>query len=183
MPFTTLTDDEERELHRLQRVYWREALSCEESKAHLAGWVMLGSALETLLILMVNVYADEAEQTGQAPQKNGQIKPLLAWNLAELLKVAKAANWLPAGLDLSGEWSGRKARVGDHAEVVRMVRNLVHPARFVADHPRGRVTSKFLQHQFEVMRACRDWLADRNNRSLIEHMKAEGIMQTSGNAA
>ena len=42
MPFTTLTDDEERELHRVQRVYWREALRCEEAKAHLAGCVMLG---------------------------------------------------------------------------------------------------------------------------------------------
>jgi len=57
---------------------------------------MLGSALETILILMVNIYADEAEQTGKAPMKKGQPKPLLDWQFVELLRVAKAANWLRA---------------------------------------------------------------------------------------
>ena len=35
MPFTTLTDEEEKELYRLSRFYWREALRCEEAKAYL----------------------------------------------------------------------------------------------------------------------------------------------------
>ena len=69
MPFATLTDEEEKELYRLQRVHGQEALRCEESKAYLAGCVMLGSALETILILMVNIYSDEAEQTGNVPTK------------------------------------------------------------------------------------------------------------------
>ncbi len=63
MPFTMLTDEEEKELNRLSRFYWREAMRCQKAKAYLAGCVMLGSALETLLILMVNVFSDEAEQT------------------------------------------------------------------------------------------------------------------------
>ena len=62
MGFTTLTDQEERELHRLSRVYWQEALRCEEAKAYLAGCVMLCSALETMLILMINCYSEEADQ-------------------------------------------------------------------------------------------------------------------------
>lgn len=44
MPFTTLRDEEEKELYRLSRFYWQEAIRCEESKAYLAGCVMLGSA-------------------------------------------------------------------------------------------------------------------------------------------
>ena len=32
MSFTTLSDDEERELHRLSHVYWKEALKCEKAK-------------------------------------------------------------------------------------------------------------------------------------------------------
>jgi hypothetical protein len=40
---------------------------------------------------------------------------------------------------------------------------------------RRRVTSKYLQRQFEVVLLCRDWLAERNNKSLREHMKVEGI--------
>jgi hypothetical protein len=39
MPFTILTDEEEKELHRLSQFYWKEALRCEQSKAYLAGCV------------------------------------------------------------------------------------------------------------------------------------------------
>jgi hypothetical protein len=170
MGFTTVTDQEERELHRLSRFYWKEAMRCEEAKAYLAGCVMLGSALETLLILMVNCYAEQAESTGQAPKRGGRVKPLLDWKLAELLRVAKAANWLPAGLDLADDWDHKKARIGDYAEVVRMLRNLAHPARYQADHAGKRVTQKYLKQQFDVVLLCRDWLADRNNKSLLQHL-------------
>lgn len=176
MPFTTLTEDQEKELYRLNRLYWREAVKCERAEAYLAGCVMLGSALETLLILMINCYADVAERTGAAPMKKGQTRPLLEWTLADLLKVAKVAQWLPAGLALTDDWNNRKTRIGDHAEVVRMVRNLAHPARYVEDHHRKRVTQKYLQRQFKVIEICRDWLAERNNRTLLDHMKAEGIL-------
>jgi hypothetical protein len=175
MPFTTLTDEEEKELCRLQRLYWREALRCEEAKAYLAGCIILGSALETLLILMVNCFSDEADQTGKSPVQKGKPKPLLAWDLAELLKVAKAAKWLPAALNQNDDWNTRKARIGDYAEVVRMVRNLAHPARYLKDHYRKRVTNKYLQRQFELVLLSRDWLLVHNNKALLEHMKAEGI--------
>lgn len=173
--FTTLSEDEEKELYRLQRLYWREALRCEEAKAYLAGCVMLGSALETLLILMINCHADEADGTGKIPIVRGKPKPLLKWKFIELLRVAKAANWLPSQLDLNDDWNSRKARIGDYAEVVRMVRNLVHPASYAEEHYRSRVTAKHLKWQFDVVLHCRDWLSARNNQSLLEHMKAEGI--------
>ena len=176
MPFITLTDEEEKELYRLQRLYWREALRCEESKAYLAGCVMLGSALETLLILMVNCYSDEADKTGKVPTIKGKPKPLLDWKFIELLRVAKAANWLPSQLDLNEVWNSKKALIGDYAEVVRMVRNLVHPTSYATEHYRSRVTAKYLQWQFNIVLHCRDWLSERNNKSLLEHMKAEGIV-------
>jgi len=88
MSFTTLSDDEERELYRLSSLYWKEALRCEEAKAFLAGSVLLGSALETLLILMVNCYPEEAELTGLIPMRKKVGRPLLEWDLADLLRVA-----------------------------------------------------------------------------------------------
>ena len=124
MPFTTLTDEEEKELYRLLHFYWQEALRCEKAKAQLAGCVMLGSALETLLILMINIYSDEADETGKVPTRKGKPKPLLDWQFIELLRVAKAAQWLPSALNLEDSWSSGKARIGDYAEVVRQVRNL-----------------------------------------------------------
>jgi hypothetical protein len=62
----------------------------------------------------------------------------------------KAANWLPSGLTSGADRDRRKAKVGDYAEVVRIVRNLVHPARYVEDHYRSRVTAKILRRQFEI---------------------------------
>jgi hypothetical protein len=77
MPFTTLTDQEEKELWRVSRFYWQEALRCARVKAYLAGCVTLGSALETLLILMINCFSDEVERTGQIPLKKGVPKSWL----------------------------------------------------------------------------------------------------------
>jgi len=175
MSFTTLSDDEERELYRLSSLYWKEALRCEEAKAFLAGSVLLGSALETLLILMVNCYPEEAELTGLIPMRKKVGRPLLEWDLADLLRVAKAANLLPSGLTFGADWDRRKAKVGDYAEVVRIVRNLVHPARYVEDHYRSRVTAKILRRQFEIVLLCRDWLVERNDKALREHMREEGF--------
>jgi hypothetical protein len=67
MPMTILTDEEEKELFRLQRFYWKEAIHCQDAKAYLAGCVMLGSALETLLILMVNAYGRKPRRPVKFP--------------------------------------------------------------------------------------------------------------------
>jgi hypothetical protein len=123
-----------------------------------------------MLILMVNIYADEAEATGMLPRRNNKPRDLIDWDLSQLLKIAKAGGWLPSALELTDDWSNRKAKIGDYAEAARMVRNLVHPGYYVKDHGRSRVTAKYLKQQFAVVELCRDWLAERNNRSLREHM-------------
>ena len=177
--FKMLSEEEEREFWRLYRLYWREAERCQEAKAYLAGCIVLGSALEALLILMVNVYDEEAEATGRIPTKDKKPKPLLDWDLADLLRVAKAANWLPAGLSLDEDWNSRRAKVGDYAEVVRIVRNLVHAGRYRKEHFRRRITRRYLEQQFEVVESCRGWLADHNAKSLLAHMREEEAAKES----
>lgn len=171
MSFDALDEHAERELYRLYGYYWREAGRCRMAKAYLAGCVMLGAALETLLMLMVNVYPAEAESTGRVPARAGKPKPLLKWELKELLAVAKCAGWLPfsfrGGVD---EWVTKSAKVGDYAEVTRTIRNLAHPARYYLDHSRKRVTARFLEQQFEVVRACAKWLEKYNRERLNEHV-------------
>jgi hypothetical protein len=44
---------------------------------------------------MVNIYPEEAERTGWVPMRKGVARPLMQWKLADLLKVAKVANWFP----------------------------------------------------------------------------------------
>jgi hypothetical protein len=177
MPFKTLSEDEEKELWRLNRFYWKEAKRCKEAKAYLAGCVMLGSALENILILMISVHDEDADRTGKVPLKGLKPKPILKWDLVELLRVAKAAGWLPAGLRPGEGWNSRKARVGDYAELARTMRNLAHPARYLQDHPGRRVTAKTFQRQLEVVLACRDWLAAHNNRELLKAMEEEERQQ------
>jgi hypothetical protein len=54
----------------------KRRFGAKRPKACLAGCVMLGSALETLLVLMVNVFPEEAAATGRLPKKDGKAKPL-----------------------------------------------------------------------------------------------------------
>lgn len=177
MTFEALDEAAKRELYRLYRYYWREADRCRTANAYLAGCVMLGSALETILMLIVSVYPEEAEATGRVPMSRGQPKPLLNWSLLELLRVAKCARWLPSGFpDGEDEWVTRNAKVGDYAEVARSIRNLAHPARYFLDHPRKRVTARFLDQQFEVVLACQEWLERHNNDQLRENMRREGLL-------
>lgn len=175
----TLTGTQEVELYRLLRFYNREADRCSEAHAFLAGCVMAGAELETALLLMVNIYPDEAVTTDKCPRRKKSIKPLLDWNLGELLRVAKAAGWLPSALVYGeDEWSNRKAKVGDYAEVVREMRNLAHPARYMEDHYRKRVTRKHLGLVFETINSASSWLYARIEKSLIERMKSEGRTPT-----
>lgn len=174
MSFKILNEEEEKEIYRLQKFYWKEALRCENAELYLSGCVMIGSALEAILISMVNCYHEEAEATHKIPKTSkGKVKPLLDWTLAELLKVAKAAKWLPSGLELEDGWNYKKAKIGDYAEVVRMVRNLLHPAKYLKEHSRGKITKKYLERQFEIALGCRDWLAYHNNKSLLRHLEEE----------
>ena len=130
---------------------------------------MLGSALETLLMLMINVYPDVVINTGKTPTKGGRPKPLFKWTLSELLDVAKTVGWLPSALD--NEWSSKKAKIGDYAEESRQIRNLIHPARYAEDHFRKRITARYLAHQFKVVGLCQDWLAYHNAQQLLKHME------------
>lgn len=177
MSFETLDDDAEQEFYRLYKYYRREAKRCQKAKAHLAGCVMLGSAIETLLMLIVNVYSEEADATEAVPTKHNKPVPLLKWNLTQLLAVAKKADWLPSNLNVGEDnWSTRKAKVGDYAEITRMLRNLAHPARYHLDHSRKRVTARFLERQFDIVLACQKSLEKHNLGRLTEHMRQKGLM-------
>jgi hypothetical protein len=162
-----LQEAEHKELHRLRVFYWAEAKRCEAAKAHLAGCVMLGSAVECLLVLFTDIYFEEALATGKAPTKKGKIKPLLKWDLAELLRVAEAANWFPETIE------GKKASIRDSSLTLKQIRNLVHPARYLQDHHGRRVTKKFLDFSFETALDARDCLLDRIHTDIDKGLQEE----------
>ncbi len=77
-------------------------------------------------------------------KRNGYLKPLETWNLFDLLTVAKERNWLPVGSSFEDEWDDASAQIGDYGDVIRQIRNLVHPIRYALDLPRKRITKRYL---------------------------------------
>lgn len=98
--------------------------------------------------------------------KGGTIKPLAEWSLAELLAVAKERGWLPSSLSLSEEWDEKKAHIGDWAEILRQIRNLIHPTRYMRDLPSKRITKRYLEALFEIFEVANEYLMNKIGESL-----------------
>lgn len=161
-----LTEEQYNEVLRLSRVYYREAQKCMDSKAYLAGCVMMGAALEASLLAFANCYSNEALRSSSAPTKRGNIKPLVDWRFQELLAVAKDQGWLQSSLSLEEEWNDKNAQIGDWAEVLRQIRNLIHPVRHMFDLPRKRITKRYLETAFEIFEVASDYLLNKIYDSL-----------------
>ncbi|MBI3666396.1 MAG: hypothetical protein HY236_09275 [Acidobacteria bacterium] len=170
MTLVELTEEQYSQTLRLFRAYRREAKRCAESKAYLAGCVMLGAALETLLLTTANCFPEEVSSVHHLPTSKGKPKPLLQWSLADLLRVAKQLRWLPSELSLGDNWDRRRAKVGDYAEVLRMVRNLIHPGYYVEHHSPSRVTRKYLEHWFDVLQAAATFLGRKCEDAVREQL-------------
>lgn len=117
--------------------------------------------MECSLFLFTNKYFQEAINTGKAPKelKSGLIKPLLKWKPSELLRVARAAKWLPGEFDLANALiDTSKVNVGDLAQMLQMLRNLVHPAAYIRDHHGGTITKNHFENSSTIYSAIRYWL-------------------------
>ncbi|SRR5258707_14195260 len=162
-----LPDELYNEILRLANLYRREADKCRVGKAYLAGCIMMGAALEAILLAFANCFPEEAAESVVAPRrKDSSVRPLLDWSFAQLLGVAKDRNWLPSGLSLDEDWNNASAKVGDYSEVVRQIRNLVHPVRYANDFPRKRITKRYLESSFEIVDVATDYLMNKLTASL-----------------
>ncbi len=150
-----LTDEEFKEVLRLAKVYKRQAEKCREAKAYLAGCVMIGAAFEATLLSQAHCHEYVIQEW-----KGSKAKLLKQWSFAELLDAAKHFNWLPSQLSRGEEFDDKRAQIGDYAEVVRELRNLVHPARYATDLSGKSVTKRYLEVSFKVVDTAVDWLLD-----------------------
>jgi hypothetical protein len=120
------------ELSRISHIYLDEVKKCIDSKAYLSGCIMLGAALETRLLLEAYLRSDEIKPLLKT--KSGKSKPITKLVLSELLCIAKTKGWLPnANLYLPEGFDPDKAKIGDYAEIIHALRNLVHPTRYISD--------------------------------------------------
>ena len=169
-----LTEEQCNEVLRLSRAYHREAHRCKDAKAYLAGCIMMGAALEASLLAFVDCYLDAALCSTIAPKKRGITKPLAEWSLGELLAVVKERGWLPTGLSLDEEWNGKKAQIGDWSEVLRKLRNLIHPARYMLDLQHKRVTKRYLEMSFKTFEVANDYFLIKISESLRAALEVDG---------
>ena len=101
--------------------------------------------MEAILLSTANCFPETVASAKCAPKKDGKIKRLDRWTFMNLLAVARELNWLPAGLSLEDEWSDAHAKIGDYVEVVRQIRNLIHPVRYANDFGRKKSQRNILR--------------------------------------
>jgi hypothetical protein len=107
---------------------------------------MEASSFECILILMCDLYHKEAINTPTG-QKLAN-KSVLKWTFADLLAIAREANWTPAALPTYVIYNEqkryrKKTAIGDYLRRVHKLRNLVHPARYLQDHHGKRITKAY----------------------------------------
>ena len=169
MVLADLTERQFNDLMWLYEVYYREAQRCQKGKSYLSGSIMIAAAMETALLATVYRFSEELARATRVPKRKGRPRPLLKWSLAELLAVAKELRWLPSHLSLRDAWDRKRAKIGDYAEVVRQVRNLVHPGNYAAWHSPSRVTAKHLRFCFEVLHLATEHLHRKLEDAIEEH--------------
>jgi hypothetical protein len=149
MSDSLLTKIEVDDLTSLLRGYHKQAMLCEEHAALLPACIMLASCLETLLLLIAGIYPEEARKTQTAQKQKFDKEKLMKWDLDNLLSVALEAGWLP--VLLSGENVAEKdIPLAAYAHVVRRVRNLVHPAKYLKELGTKEITPQFLRSCLKI---------------------------------
>jgi hypothetical protein len=138
----------------LIRRYERESQRCAEVKAYYAACAMLGAAVEGSLLAMCCAYPKEVKRAIQSLPENERPRGRWKrWALHQLLIVAKTAGWLPARRGKRG-----RLKVGDWAELLQELRNLVHPGKHLRSYPKVRIRRGHLADARTVFEAVNDHL-------------------------
>src|SRR6202158_3393035 len=118
----SLSNEKYNLLRKIILRYHSEAEKCASVRAYYAACVMIGAALEAMLLQMCDLFEDEVGQAVlKLPRRpKGTIEN---WGLDDLIKIAVALGWLPArrGLDVA------EPGIGELAHLIRRLRNLSHP--------------------------------------------------------
>lgn len=153
--------------------YRDEAERCRESGAYLASCVLLASALEAALLAMAECFAREVAEFTRKSRSKELSRPRREWGLSQLLLVARNLNWLPSSRKGIGNLDPHDAKVGDYIEVVRVIRNLIHPAIYLREYPGQAITEKHLEISYRVLEIACECLSGRLE-SALQTKKNEG---------
>lgn len=116
--------------------YYRdEADRCREGGAYLASCVLLASALEAALVATCRCFPEEVDRFVKGRPGKELSRPQSEWGLAQLLLVATNLGWIPRSGERRDKLDPRSALPGDLIDLVRVLRNLIHPGIYRKEYP------------------------------------------------
>ena len=146
-----------KELKRLGTFYRVEAENCRKGKAFLASCIMMGSYLETLLVLIVHKRKGDVINLHEIPKKN-----LIDWGLSDLLKVAESLGWIPPQIDpKKGILPDHTTTLASLALLILDYRNLVHPGNFCQNYHGSNLSEDDFKITLDILFTTVQSLADR----------------------
>lgn len=138
--------------------YQQEARKCGDGGAYLAGGVLLASALEAALLAMAQCFPQDVKRAVRASGSKEMARPPEDLGLSQLLDIARRLDWLPSAGEPAANIDPSKAQVGDYVEVIRALRNLVHPSVCLKEFDSVDVRPEHLDLLFRVLDAACDCL-------------------------
>ena len=143
-------------LGELLNEYIAEMEKCGRAGAYFAGCVMAASALEAVLLAKVNL--ELLNENGNF-SKFKRKKSLVRLTLGELIEAAKEAGWFPFAPDEEIEGNLRKAKIGNLMEVVREIRNMLHPGKWLRDYPDIKhINKEHFEASYSILKGAIDHL-------------------------
>lgn len=140
----------------------REAQRCAKARAYYAACVLQGAVLEGLLLAVCDGYLDEVCNYLLAVPKTQRPKGQIGnWSLDALIRIANALNWLPVRTGMKGP-----RKIGDWLELVKELRNLVHPGKHARAYPHVRLRKAHFSDSFSIVHAATDYLWDKVQRDM-----------------
>jgi hypothetical protein len=152
--------------------YHSEAEKAAKARAYYGACVLIGSALEGSLLAMCTIRAKDVEQyvAGLAPKQRPP-KAAQNWVLNQLLAVAAALQWLPARPNKHS-----RTRLAEWAQLIRELRNLVHPGKHIREYPRVSLGRQHWSDAKAVFDLVNDSLLDLVHADLRTEMRRHGII-------
>lgn len=141
------------------KTYHDQAVRSEKCRAYLAGCVFLGAAIEGGLLATSKCYPSQVRQSLKYRSKRKKDRNLDKWGFLDLLELGRELRWIPSRIPMGkiARASGITVKsalangdLGYFADVVREIRNLVHPGVYVRKMRNVKIAKSYYRFCYDV---------------------------------